>query len=86
MKNVTKRGADTPTQTPQTSQVPARRPATEQPAQNGKWKIFIFLLPGGHQPGPPRKPNGKHWLEIALMLLKVLAAVFALIKAVGILS
>lgn len=51
------------------------------------WKVFVFFLPGkSGAPKPPKLPNGKHWLELLLMLLKIAGAVWALVKAAGVLS
>lgn len=59
----------------------------KEPQQSGRptpgWKVFIFFLPGNSN-RPPKSPKGKTWLEILLLLLKVLAALFALWKAVAV--
>lgn len=54
---------------------------------NANWKVFVFFLPGSSSnPKPPKLPDDKHWLELLLMLLKVVGAIYALVKAVGVLS
>jgi len=49
------------------------------------WNIFIFL-PTGPSGKPPRLPKGKAWLEIVLLVVKIVAALAALIKAATLLG
>lgn len=67
---------------------PSSKPTkTPEPGAPASWKVFIFFLPGsGGSPQPPKLPGGKHWLELLLLLLKVAAALYALVKAVGVLG
>lgn len=60
----------------------------DQPQSTAKppvWKVLIFFVPSPAG-GLPPSPNGKGWLELLLLVVKVLAAVAALWKAVSVLG
>lgn len=64
----------------------------KEPAETSKrttthhhWNIFVSL-PSGPVGKPPKLPPDKGWLEVLLLVLKVGAAIAALVKAVGLLS
>ncbi|MEM9836852.1 MAG: hypothetical protein AAF828_10140 [Bacteroidota bacterium] len=65
---------------------PATPPSTTPtPSNQHNWKVFVFFLPGSGKK-PPKPPNGKTWLEIILLVVKVAAAIFALVKTIGLLG
>lgn len=60
---------------------PTPAPKVDPPRPRPPWKVIILFLPGGSKlPGPP---DGKNWLDVLLLLLKVAAAGVALWKAVA---
>ena len=64
------------------------KPESERHEVNTVWNIFILFPNRKEEKGPEKKPSSpkKDWMEILLMLLKVGAALMALIKAIGWLS
>ncbi|PHI19578.1 hypothetical protein CEQ90_11935 [Lewinellaceae bacterium SD302] len=72
------------------------KPTLEQPAKRvdknrsdpsvnkrPAWKVLIFFVPLSSGGGLPKPPGNKGWMEIVLLLLKVIAALVALGKAIG---
>lgn len=62
-----------------------RQPGKELQDKRNPWKVMVFFLPAaGSRPTGP--PNGKNWLDLLLLILKVAAAGVALWKAVAMVS